>query len=85
MTISIFVEESEELVGFALCDFDSRLGQSSVEFLSINLLVAIEGVHAPEAPAEPHDASGSALLESGSNLVKSHKYFCGHLNLFYLC
>ena len=62
MTIAIGIEKAHESAGFGTGDADLDLAEAGVEFFSIDLVVAVEGVKVSEGPAETSDSLSSTGL-----------------------
>ena len=80
--VTVGVEETHERVSLSAGHLDLNLAETGVEFLLVDLVVAIEGVEVPESSSEAADglstASVDLLLNSLENCIKSQirRLFC---------
>ena len=77
MTIAVSVEESHKSVSLVTGNLDLDLTEARVELLSVDLVVAIEGVEVSESSAEATDGLGTTgldlLTDSSENYKKKRK------------
>lgn len=68
--IAVGVEETHKLVGLGAGDADLDLAKAGVELVSIDLVVAVEGVEVSESSAEASDGLGTTGLDLLANSLE---------------
>ena len=71
VTVTVGVEKGHEGVSLILADADLDLAEAAVELLTVDLVVAIEGVEVAESTAEATDGLSTAGLDLSANLLEN--------------
>ena len=71
-TVTVGVEKGHEGVSLLPADADLDLAEAAVELLTVDLVVAIEGVEVAESTAEATDGLSTAGLDLSANLLENY-------------
>ena len=72
VSVSVGVEESHKGISFSTGNLNLDFAKTRVELLSIDLVVAVEGIEVSEGSAETSDSLGTTGLDLVSNSLEDY-------------